>query len=138
MVLICQGLPTGDFFANGEPMKLMRLRIFVATLSLVVSFDAFSQGPKITYTTTPGKMRIREVEKDSPYDRAGFKSGDVVKEINGKKVDDNSTSTQLNEAVRSGKTVKVERKGKIISLKGKPMETEVETQDVAPPAEDPK
>lgn len=108
----------------------------IATLALFFSLSSSAQGPKITYTTTPSKMRIKGVEKGSIFEMAGFKDGDVVKEIDGKKVDDNSTPMQLNAAIRAGKKIVVERGKKTVTLKPKPM-PDAETMDVAPPAEDP-
>lgn len=116
----------------------MTLRtIFLTIISILFSFTAFAQGPKITYKTTPGKMRIKEVDKGSIYAAAGFKSGDVVKEIDGKVADQNSTATQLDTAIRAGKVIKIERNGKVLTLKPKPMDSEIETQENAYPGEDP-
>lgn len=67
---------------------------------------------------------------------AGFKDGDIVQEIDGKKVDDDSTPMQLNAAIRAGKQIVVGRKGKNVTLKPKPM-PEAETMDVSPPSDEP-
>lgn len=114
--------------------KMKRSSVVIATLALFFSLGSQAQGPKITYTTTPGKMRIKNVEKGSIFEMAGFKDGDVVKEIDGKVVDDNSTPMQLNAAIRAGKKIVVDRKGKAVTLKPKPM-PEDETMDMAPPSD---
>lgn len=110
---------------------IKKSQVLVSTLALFFSLHANTQGPKISYTKTPGKMRIKDVEKGSIFEMAGFKDGDVVKEIDGKKVDEDSTPMQLNAAIRAGKKIVVERKGKNVTLKPKPM-TEADTVDMPP------
>lgn len=82
----------------------------------------WAQGPTISVKNTPGKIRFSTVDKHSLYDKAGFKSGDVVREINGKAADENSRLYDIDHVIKNGGTVKVERKGKLRLLKIKAME----------------
>lgn len=88
----------------------------------VMVADSFAQGPTISVKTRPGKIRFTTVDKHSLYEKAGFKSGDVVREINGKIIDENARLYDIDEVIRKGGTVKVERKGKPKILKIKAME----------------
>lgn len=107
------------------------MRRLIVLLALALPLSAFAQGPTISVKNTPGKIRFSTVDKNSSYDKAGFKSGDVVREINGKAADENSRIYDIDEVINKGGTVKVERKGKLKTLKIK-----VQPPPVSEPSED--
>lgn len=97
-------------------------KLVFSLLGLMLPLALFAQGPIISVKTTPGKIRFTTVDKNSLYEKAGFRSGDVVKEINGKAADENSRIYDIDEVINKGGSVKVERKGKLKLLKIKAMQ----------------
>lgn len=98
--------------------------IFPLILTALLPLSGFAQGPTISVKNTPGKIKFSTVDKHSLYDKAGFKSGDVVREINGKPADENSRLYDIDYVIKNGGTVKVDRKGKPKLLKIKAMDIE--------------
>ncbi len=99
----------------------MKEIVFVMLLG-TLPLSATAQGPVISVKNTPGKLRFTTVDKNSIYEKSGFKSGDVVREINGKPADENSRLYDIDEVISKGGTIKVDRKGKPKVLKIKAME----------------
>ena len=64
-------------------------------------------------------MKIVEIAKGAPADKAGIKSGDVIVEINGKKITDKASMTQVNKYIMTDtkSTIKVNRYGEIKTFK---------------------
>lgn len=101
---------------------------FLTVLVLLLGAGSISwaQGPKITVKNTPGKIRMKSVDKGSIYDKAGLKSGDVIREIDGEPVDHNTPPSAIDDAIRRGRPIKIERNGKARILHSKPIEDATE------------
>ena len=82
--------------------------------------SSIAQGYQISVKQKPGKMRIGVVDPDSMYEAAGLQRNDVIKEINGKKVDDTTPVSMVDDVVRNGGRITIERDGKTIKKKLKP------------------
>lgn len=95
-----------------------RFLLIGATLGILFSAGSL-EAYQISVKQKPGKMRIGSVDPDSMYERAGLERNDIIREINGKKVDDSVTVKALDQALESGGTLVIERKGKMIKLKVK-------------------
>ena len=107
------------------------MKNLVVFLTLVLPLSLLAQGPTISVKNTPGKIRFSTVDKHSSYEKAGFKSGDVVREINGKAADENSRIYDIDQVINKGGSVKVERGGKMKLLKIK-----AQPPQVSEPAEE--
>ncbi|PWU17838.1 MAG: hypothetical protein C5B49_08195 [Bdellovibrio sp.] len=99
--------------------------------ALLLPLGLPAQGPTITQRTTPGKMKIGKVEPGSSFAFFGLKEGDIVTGVGSTKIDDNSSPSLIDEAVETGKTITVIRKGKSITLKPKPSKTKSATSEPA-------
>ena len=76
---------------------------------------------------------VSHVEKDSPADRAGLKSGDIVTEINGKAIRDANTLRTMIGLLRVGQdvTMKVLRENKTLTLKAKVQKTDTTAEEIS-------
>jgi serine protease Do len=79
----------------------------------------------LSYQKLGDIMRITEVEKDSPAEKAGFKARDLIEKLDGKKVADRDEIDQILKKKKAGEEVSVEvrRAGELLTLKlvlGKP------------------
>lgn len=103
-------------------MKVERSLIFQAiSLLMAVLIFAPAGAYQISVKQKPGKLRFSVIEEDSIYARAGIKRNDIVREINGKPVDDLTPVSEVEKVVLKGGSLKLERNGRIIPLKLKPM-----------------
>lgn len=106
------------------------MRFLVFSILCFLSAAAVAQGPTITVTTTPGKMRMGQIEPGSLYEKAGLQYKDVIREIDGKKVDDNTLPSTLDKAIHAGKPIKIDRKGKLKILRNKPIKDDDGVQEI--------
>lgn len=91
-------------------------------LLMVLGFSlSAANAYQISVKQKPGKLRFGVVDEDSIYQAAGFQRGDIIKEINGKTVDDTTPITEVEKVVRRGGRITIERDGKIKRMKLKPM-----------------
>jgi C-terminal processing protease CtpA/Prc len=80
-------------------------------------------GVQIAVGKDEGTIVVRIVMDNSPAEKAGLKSGDVLKRINGIKPSDLSTTVKVIRSLKPGKKVKflIERDGKEKTLEVVPM-----------------
>lgn len=76
---------------------------------------------QISIKQKPGKLRFGVVDEDSIYAKAGIRRNDIIREINGKSVDDTTPISDVENVVRKGGRMTIERDGKLIKMKLKPM-----------------
>lgn len=89
---------------------------------------------QISVKQKPGKLRFGVVEEDSIYAKAGIQRNDIIREINGRTVDDTTPIADVENVVRKGGRMTIERDGKLIKKKLKPMTIDDELIELPPPA----
>lgn len=87
---------------------------------------------QISVKQTPGQLRFGMIEENSTYAKAGLQRNDIIREINGKKVDDTTPITDVEKVVVMGGRLKIERGGKIINMKLKAMPKNIIIDPAAP------
>lgn len=134
---------------NLKTMKRNLLPLLLITVATGLWSQIVFGQPRITHRVIPGKVRIQEVEKNSYYEKAGFKSGDIILEIGGEKVDENTTSSAIDRGLAAGNSFKILRcskkggkkvrdcsqsEGKVITVKPPPMPEAADgTEEISPP-----
>lgn len=108
---------------------------FFSALTLQVLVPPTAHAYQISVKQNPGKLRFGVVDEDSIYAKAGIQRNDIIREINGKKVDDTTPIADVENVVRKGGKMTIERDGKIIKKKLKPMKLEDELIQLPPPSE---
>ncbi|MBX3019277.1 MAG: hypothetical protein KF767_15425 [Bdellovibrionaceae bacterium] len=104
------------------------------TLGLALSISTPVDAYQISVKQKPGKLRFGVVEEDSLYAKAGIQRNDIIREINGKVVDDTTPISDVENVVRKGGKMTIERNGKLIKKNLKPMKLEDELIELPPPA----
>lgn len=79
---------------------------------------------EIKVKKTPGKLRFGAVDEDSIYAKAGIQRNDVIREIDGKPVDETTPIAEVETVVRKGGRMTIERNGKLIRKNLKPLKEE--------------
>lgn len=96
-------------------LSIRFLLIFSLPLSMALAYQ-------VTVKKHPGKLRFGNVEEESIYAKVGIQRNDVIREINGKTVDDTTPISEVEAVVLKGGTLVIERNGKTIRKKLKAME----------------
>lgn len=104
---------------------MLRKTIFACVFAVInvvaISFSFHANAYQISVKQKPGKLRFSVIEENSIYERAGFKRNDIIRSVNGKAVDDSTSLEVVDNVIRKGGRIKIERDGKMIFKKLKPM-----------------
>jgi len=111
-------------------LAIQTLCVLVAMASL--SIPSPSEAYQISVKQKPGRLRFGVVEEDSSYAKAGLQRNDVILEINGKKVDDTTPISDVENVIYKGGRMKIERNGKVIPMRLKPMPENILIENPVP------
>lgn len=104
------------------------------TFGFMMFNTSTAEAYQISVKQKPGKLRFGVVEEDSLYAKAGIQRNDIIREINGKTVDDTTPISDVENVVRKGGKMTIERNGKLIKKNLKPMKLEDQLIELPPPA----
>jgi C-terminal processing protease CtpA/Prc len=114
----------GVGFSFKEITMMHKFIALIASAMFTFVLVPSAQAYKISVKQKPGKLRFGAMDEDSIYARAGLQRNDIIREINSKKVDDTTPITEVENVVRKGGRMTIERAGKAIKMKLKPMKDE--------------